>query len=89
MANKRTLKKAISAISGELFAECVAASLYGTENQKDNADALLKSIVTMQGDYLCRVSHPEPGIPAKKYYAGLRESFAAQVGEMIDQINGL
>ena len=89
MANKRTLKKSIHAICEELLAECVAASLYGNENHKDNEDALLWSIVHMQNNFICRVSHPEPGIPVRQYYKDLREKFTAQVGETIDQINTL
>ena len=62
MANKRTLKHAINAICEELFAECMAASLYGAENHKDDAEALLFSILKTQSDFVARVSHPEPGL---------------------------
>ena len=89
MANKRTLKSAINGICEELFAECVAASLYGAENQKDNAEALLFSILKTQSDFVARVSHPEPGMTAKAYYKDLREKFSAQVGELVDQVNAL
>ncbi len=89
MANKRSLKRGINLICEELFIECVAASLYGAESHKDNADALLSSIIRMQSDYTCRVSHPEPGMPPKMYYRDLRDSFAAQVSELVDQINNL
>lgn len=89
MANKRSLKKAINAISEVIFAECVAASLYGAENHKDNANALLGCIVKTQQHYIRRVSHPEPGMAPRKYYADLRGKFAAQVGEIIDHINTL
>jgi len=89
MANKRTLKHAINGICEELFAECIAASLYGTEKHKDNADALLFTILKIRSNYISRVSHPEPGITAKAYFKDLREKFTAQVGEVIDQINNL
>ena len=89
MANKRTLKKAINAISEELFTEAVAASLYGSENNRDNSEALLFTIVKMQSEFTCRVSHPEPGMPAKKYFADLRDKFSAQASDIIDQINSL
>lgn len=89
MANKRTLKKTINLICEELFTECVAASLYGTEKHKDNTDALLFSIVKMESDFVSRISHPEPGMPAHVYYKDLREKFTAQAGELIDQINNL
>lgn len=89
MANKRTLKKAINLICEELFTECIAASLYGAEGHEDNAEALLFSIVKMQSDFICRISHPEPGMKAHDYYKDVREKFAAQVSEKVDQINNL
>ena len=89
MANKRTLKHAINGICEELFVECVAASLYGAESHKENAEALLFSILKMQSSFVARVSHPEPGIEAKVYFKNLREKFTAQVSEIVDQINNL
>ena len=89
MANKRNLKHTIHLVCEELFSECVAASLYGAQGHKDNAEALLYSIVRMQEDFVCRVSHPEPGIKARDYYKDIREKFAAQVSELADQINAL
>ena len=87
MANKRTLKKCINLICEDLFAESVAVSLYGPENDRENAEAVLSSIVNMEDHYIKRISHPEPGIPAKKYYKDLREKFSSQVNEILDQIN--
>lgn len=89
MANKKTLKKAINAICEELLTEVVAVSLYGSEAQRDNADALLFSLVKIQNEYVSRVSHPEPGLPAKKYYSDLKEKFTAQVSDIIDQANNM
>jgi len=89
MANKRTLKNAINLICEELLAECIAASLYRTEAHKDNADALLFTILKMQADFCSRVSHPEPGMKPALYYKNLREKFTAQVGEIVDQIQNL
>lgn len=87
MANKRTLKKCINLICDDLFAESVAVSLYGPENDKENAEAVLSSIVKMEDHYIKRISHPEPGVPAKRYYKDLREKFSSQVNEILDQIN--
>lgn len=87
MANKRTLKKGIQLICEDLFAECVAVSLYGPEANKENADALLYAIVKMQDNFINRISHPEPGISAKAYFRDLRSQFSAQVSEILDQIN--
>jgi len=88
MANKRTLKRAIHLVCEELFAECIAVSLYGTEAQRENAKALLFSIIKMEDKYVCRISHPEPGMTPKAYYKNLREKFSAQVSEILDQMNG-
>ena len=87
MANKRVLKQTINLICEELFVECVAASLYG-EN-RSSAEALIYSTVKVQNDFICRVSHPEPGMPAKQYYKKLKEDFTEQVNEILDQINHL
>lgn len=87
MANKRSLKKSINLICEELFAECVAVSLYGTEDNKDNAEALLFAIVKLQNEFISRVSHPEPGMKPKTYFKDLREKFSGQVSDILDQIN--
>ena len=86
MTNKRTLKKAITLICEELFAEGVAIALYGPRPKKD-VEALLFSIVKIQNNYIKRVSHPEPGMSAKAYYKDLKEKFSAQVSEILDQMN--
>lgn len=89
MANKRNLKKAINQLCEELFIEAVAASLYGNQAENGNTEALLVAIVKTQRNYICRVSHPEPGIKPKKYYKDLCEKLSAQAGEIADQINNL
>jgi len=89
MANKRALKRAINLVCGELLAEAVAASLYGNDRHRKGDDTILFSIMQMQHNYICRVSHPEPGMSAKKYFQDLREKFSAEVGEIVDQINSL
>lgn len=89
MANKRTLKRSINLITEELLIDYVAASLYGNEKHLDNAEALFFAIVRMQDDFVRRISHPEPGMPPKRYYKKLREQYASQVGELLDQINNL
>ncbi|MBQ3742178.1 MAG: hypothetical protein IJP74_05770 [Prevotella sp.] len=89
MANKRTLKRAINLICADLFAECVAASLYGPSKNKDNSDAVLFRIIKMQSNFVSRVGHPEPGMKASDYYRDLREKFNAEVDDIIININNL
>ena len=88
MANKRTLKRAIHLVCEELFAEGIAVSLYGAEAQRENAKALLYSIIKMEDEYIRRASHPEPGMPATAYFKDLREKFSAQISDIVDQMNG-
>lgn len=87
MANKRTLKKNINVICSELFAECVAASLYGNLKNKDNAESLLHSIVKIESEYTSRISHPEPGMPAHVYFKDLIEKFNIAASEIADHIS--
>ena len=89
MLNKRELKKTINYIFSELFAECVAASLYSGKPNQDNVEALLSSILHIQSDYVKSISHPEPGIPQKKYFRILINDFNKDVSEFIDQIGNL
>ena len=87
MANKRTLKHSINLVCGDLFAECVAARLYG--NRGDDCEAIIYSILKMQGDFICRISHPEPGLKQKAYYKTIISDFNKQASELIDQIVNL
>ena len=89
MANKRDLKRGINYICSELFAECVAASVYNKNSDKDNVDSLLRSIISIHSDYVMRVSHPEPGMTAKKYYGVLIDGFNNEVIDIVDQINNI
>ena len=87
MANKKELKRSISAVCSELFAEGVATSLYGNQENQSDVEALLSSILVIHSDFIRRVSHPEPGMPQKKYFKTLVEDFNKQVSELADQIS--
>ena len=89
MANKRNLKHTINYVCGELFAECIAVSQYSSKPDTENVNALLRSILAINNDMIKRVSHPEPGMPAKKYYNDLIASFNKQILEITDQIANL
>ena len=87
MANKRDLKKGITLICESIFAECIAAALYGPETHRKTAEDCANAIIKLEGHYLSRVSHPEPGMKAKAYYRDLRVQFTKDVNELLDQIN--
>ena len=89
MSNKKDLKQIINYVCDELFAECVAASIYNGTPDPKNVESLLTNIVLLKNDFVNRISHPEPGLPAKKYYKILKQDFHEQVQEIIDCINNL
>lgn len=89
MANKRTLKKQINLVCEDLLTEYIAASLYGNNPNGADTEALLFSIIKLRTHYISRISHPEPGMPAKKYYQDLIIQFRGQVNEILDQINNI
>lgn len=89
MANKRNLKKNINFICGELFAECVAMSLYDKKKNKEDINAILDSIIITNNDYVCRISHPEPGMEPKSYFKRLRNDFDIRICEIIDNITNV
>lgn len=89
MANKRDLKRTINYITSELFAECVAASLYNGKPDQSEVDGILSAIVMLNTDFIKRVSHPEPGLKQGVYYKKIIAEFNKQTSELIDQISNL
>ncbi len=89
MANKRQLKQSVNYILSELFAECVAASLYSSKTAAEEVDGILAAIVMMRADFIARISHPEPGMEQKKFFNNLKLDFNKKVDEIVDQITSL
>ncbi len=89
MANKRDLKRTINYITSELFAETMAAVIYSGKVDKEAGDNLLASIIITRDDFIKRISHPEPGMKAKKYFKVLISDFNNSVSEIIDRISNL
>ena len=89
MSNKRDLKRTINYICGDLFTEGIAASLYGENRDNDNTEAILTALLVMHSNYIRRVSHVQPGMPAKVYFKDLKDKFSKEVNEIIDQLNNL
>ena len=87
MPKRKELKKTINTICSDVFAECVAMSLYHGNANESNVEALLSSIMAIRDDYISRISHPEPGMKSKVYFDHLASSFAEHISEVIDQIS--
>ncbi len=89
MPNKKDLKRTINNICSDVFAECVAMSLYHTSINESNVDAILSSILAIRSDFISRISHPEPGMKKKVYYDHLAKAFTEQITEVMDQISNM
>lgn len=89
MAKRRDLKKAINFMCGELFAECVAIMHYQKPTPQEDVDNVMLSILKLQDDMLSRVSHPEPGMKAAKFFKNLREDMVTQTEEIVEHIKAL
>lgn len=89
MAKKRDLKRTINYVCNDLFAETIAATLYGNTIDSAAADNLLTTIIATRNDFISRISHPEPGMKPKVYYTHVINGFNAQVSDIIDKIGNL
>lgn len=83
MASRRELKKNVNYIAGELFSECLINSMFVPGTDKAKADALMEEILSMQTDFVSRISHTEPG-NVKGFYKKFRTDFNTKVNEIID-----
>ena len=88
MASRRTLKKNVNYIAGELFTECLVNSLYVPGTDKQKADVLMGEILKMQDEFISRISHTEPG-NVKIFYKKFHSDFNAKVDEIIDAMGKL
>ena len=90
MSNKRDLKRTINYICGDLVYRGHRRHLSIGENRdNDNTEAILTSILVMHSNYIRRVSHVQPGMPAKVYFKDLKDKFSKEVNEIVDQLNNL
>lgn len=88
MASRRQLKKNVNYIAGELFAECLINSLFVPGTDKAKADEIMGKVLTMQDEFISRISHTEPG-SVKSFYKKFRTEFNAQIDNLISEIGAL
>lgn len=88
MASRKNLKKVITFVSDGLATDAFLLS-YNAEGDVSAWVDLFNRIFSMNNDYIARVSHVEPGMPAKKYFNSLCDSFNADAKALLDEINKL
>ena len=85
---RRELKKSINFICSELLAECVALLHYQKPQKREDVDNIMLSILLMQGDMICKLSHVEPG-SSKLFFKKMKEDLQTRTEEIIEQIKAL
>ena len=88
MASRKNLKKVIAFIVDDLATEAFFAS-YDAAGETEAWVDLFNRIFALNKEYVARVSHAEPGMPAKKYFNALCDSFNADAKAIHDEIVAL
>ncbi|WP_080904461.1 hypothetical protein [Parabacteroides sp. Marseille-P3160] len=92
MANKRLLKKEISAISDALFAEALFSILQRPESDKEKGEQLLSRIVRLNEEFVRRAHRPSGNgnrSIVKQYYRKLVDDLVVEVESIAGEINEL
>ncbi|MBR5893419.1 MAG: hypothetical protein IKZ37_07280 [Bacteroidaceae bacterium] len=88
MASRKNLKKVITYVADQLATQAFFASYESKADAAEWVD-VFNSIFALNKEYVERVSHPEPGLPARKYYDTLCMSFNEEAKVILDSINRL
>lgn len=88
MASRKDLKKVIAYIADELATEAFYLS-YASKGSTAEWVDVFDRIFTIQNDYIARVSHVEPGLPARKYFDTLCLSFNEDAKAILADIRRL
>ena len=84
MASRKTLKKHVKMIAGDLFADCVALSMCDSVN-KAELERIMKEVIALYQDFVARISHTDK-CKAKAYYKHFKAEFTEQVNALSDRI---
>ncbi len=88
MASRKNYKKVITYIADQLATQAFFASY---DSKADAAEwiEVFNSIFALNKEYIARVSHVEPGLPARKYFDTVSMSFNEDAKAILDKINTL
>lgn len=88
MASRKNLKKVITYIVDDIATEAFLVS-YDAKGDTEAWVELFNKIFSLNNDYIARVSHKEPGMPAKKYFDVLCDSFNKDAKALLAEIEEL
>ncbi|MCD7977939.1 MAG: hypothetical protein LUG51_12600 [Tannerellaceae bacterium] len=92
MANRRTLKKDISYIAGDLFSEILICAKLIPGIEMEKAEALMTRVLDMHDEFIRRAHTPdgkENKARIKTYYKKLVNDFQTEVDAIVKEIEGL
>ena len=90
MANRRTLKKQIRAILGQLMDECIICNLVLEKFDNNVLDSFAGRIIEINDEFIARANHPEGTKDPKRtkqYYGALIQDFNAATLALIEDMN--
>ena len=88
MATRRDLKKDVTYVTNQLFAECMFFNSFIPNIDKTKTDNLMSNILNIQDEFITRISHTEPG-SVKAFYKTLRSDFDQEIGKITKEMNEL
>jgi len=92
MANRRVLKKDISYVAGELYAEVMVRMIVVPGVDRYKADDLMSRILDMEDEYIRRANRPDAKdnkALVKEYYRKLRVDLQTEVDAIVREITTL
>lgn len=88
MASRKNLKKVITFVVDGLATDAFLVS-YDAKGDTVAWVELFNKIFALNNDYVARVSHVEPGMPPKKYFNALCDSFNKDAKAILEEIAAL
>ena len=82
------MKKVITFIVDDLATEAFLLS-YDAQGDTEAWVNVFNKIFSLNNEYIARVSHVEPGMPAKKYFNALCDSFNKDARAILAEIGEL
>ncbi|MCQ2109944.1 MAG: hypothetical protein MJY79_00420 [Bacteroidaceae bacterium] len=85
MASRRTLKKTIDYVVGDILTECIVCYNYIPGVDAEKVLAVMNEVTRIDSEFIKRISHTEPG-QAKMYYRELRKEFGEKISAAIEKM---
>lgn len=92
MSKRRTLKRDIGYVAGELFTEILVSKMITPGIDHDKADALMGRVLDMQDNFILRAAKPdakENRKLVKEYYKKLHVDLQTEIDSIVKEIEAL